>query len=852
MVKNFLFLIAVISFCITIGAENLFKTPELGKMIEMGGRNYDTFYYFKGEPQYLLQKYDRISIPHSVNMVSLRNLDINGIFLRDLIGEVTDIHGTVKAHSIAIHPDDREAWVSIRNALAEMDIPAWPVVTYHAPEPFILDGKMNLYFYKWTSLKEQHEIFNRFDLEVVEICDRDPGFYTVALPTGSDPFEIANTLVEKNLVRWAQPNWYWHLETKLTPNDPYYNLQWHLPQIIASHAWDTETGEGKNAKIAIVDSGVDTGHPDLNVLAGWNFINNNDDPNPTTNDQAHGTAVAGLAAAKTNNNLGVAGVCWGCPIIPIKLIGGGWGTYPTTIRNALQYAVDQGAWVVNNSWGPPGKDNWGNCVSSPADNNQAQAVDYGRINGRDGKGTVMVWASGNDNCNTNLQGSLKNNDLFAISALDSSGSKAFYSNYGWEIDLAAGAGAYTTDTRGTAGYNSGMGDTFHDRDYTSMFSGTSAAAPVAAGAIALMIAANTDLTFSGIMNCAKASAAKTTRYCSQGDWVSKEDPYLLSGSKDHSPCYGFGIVDAHAMVNGAKDGTCGECIPTSEIDLCYGEGYGRDDNCDGTIDTDCENGGIGRAGHPCSKSSECLNTAKDPMCITDWPGGYCSAECEKNADCYNGNTQVECYLGKCIAKCGYSEIRSGYDCISNMILPEGSEVEAYCGNGIREGDEVCDGGYRPCTMVDSSFTGGTAPCRDDCKGWDTSNCEGGGENLCGNGNLDPGEICDGDVLDCSQVAGAKPYGKAPCKDDCSGWDTSGCYDDPDSPGNGDNGNGEGSGSGPVCGNGILEVGEECDDGNRIDGDGCSANCLVERGYVCTGSPSVCKKKSSGGCSLTIF
>jgi cysteine-rich repeat protein len=832
-----IFLAVMISF--SLFSDGFSVKPELGRVVNVNNLNYDTFYYFQGKPQYLLQKYDRISIPHSVNMVAVRNYEINGIPLGNLIKEVTDIHGSVKAHRVEIPENNRAAWINIRNALADMNIPAWPVVTYHAKDPLILDGKMNLHFSKWIPIEKRFEIFDKFNLEVVEICDRDPEFYTVALPIGSDPFHIANSLVELGLVRWAQPNWYWHLEVKKTPDDPYFTHQWHLTQMLATFAWDRETGEGKDARIAIVDSGVDTGHPDLNVLAGYNFIEKNTNPNPKTNEDAHGTAVAGLSAARTNNGIGVAGVCWGCPIIPIRLIGG-WGVYPTTIKDALQYAVDQGAWVVNNSWGPQGRNNQNQCISSPADNSQAQAVTYGRVNGRGGKGTIMLWASGNDACNTNLQGSLKNVDLLAISALDQSGSLASYSNYGLEISLSAGAGTHTTDTTGTAGYNSAMGDRFADRDYTSMFSGTSAAAPVAAGAVALMIAANTDLTFSGIMNCAKASAAKTSRPCSRGAWVPKTDPYLESGSKDHSPCYGFGTVDANAMVTGAKDGTCGACVPTSEIDLCYGDGYDRDDNCDGTVDTNCDKGGDGRAGHPCTKNSDCPNTAVNPKCITDsgWTGGYCSAECTKNGDCYNGNSGVECYQNKCVAKCTYNQVRSGYDCLGGKILPEGTEVLASCGNGEIEDGEVCDGNFTSCKMVDSSFTGGVAYCRDDCKGWNTSTCEGGSGEYCGNGNLDPGEICDGDVIDCDDLAGAKPHGVATCKKDCSGWDTSKCTDKPgDNTGGGDTGGGD---YGPVCGNGVLEEGEQCDDGNNISGDGCDENCRLET------------KKSSGGCSVLLF
>lgn len=854
--KLIVLMMFVLSFSLVFADE--LKKPVLGETVSINGKLYDTFYYYKGQPQYLLQKYDMISIPFSVNIHTLNGLKLDGVYLSEIIKDVVKEEGHVKAHRVQIDENDRANWIRIRNLLSKNGIPSWPVVTYHAKDPLILDGMMNVQFYKYTPVEKREDVFKRFGLKVVEISLRDPDFYTVSLNAGTDPFAVANSLVERDLVRWAQPNWFWNYELKsTTPDDTYFGNQWHLTQILAQYAWDTETGAGKDAKIAIVDSGVDMTHPDLNVLSGYDFISNDNDPNPNKAQDdhegvPHGTSCAGLAGAKTNNGLGVAAACWGCPIIPVRLIGS--YLYPSTIKDALEYAVDQGAWVVSNSWGPQGTDNYGNCISSPADNNQSSAVDYGRTNGRGGKGTVMLWAAGNDACDTSYQGFLKDNDMLAISALESNGSLASYSNFGVEIDLSAGAGNYTTDIQGAYGYNYSTGydsDNLSDLNYTSVFAGTSAATPVAAGAVALMIAANPDLTFSGIMNCAKASASKTSKTCSKGSWVSQADSWLASGSKEHSPCFGFGVVDANAMVNGAKNGTCGACVSTAEIDLCFGDGYDRDDDCDGTVDNDCANGGNGRAGDACTGAENCLNTAAAPICITDdgWTGGYCSAECTKAADCYNSNKGVECYEGKCIAKCDFNEVRSGYECLSDKILPEGTEVVANCGNDLKEGDEVCDGGYKSCKSIDDSFTGGYANCRDDCKGYDTSTCEGGGGDLCGNGNLDNGEICDSEEIDCADLASTPPVGTAKCKSDCSGWDKSNCKEAADTGNTGDTGDtgGDTGNTGDTgdtgsstCGDGVINLGEQCDDGNKISGDGCSAYCLKE------------KKSSSSGCSAVVL
>ncbi|MCK5809339.1 S8 family serine peptidase [bacterium] len=814
--------------------------PDLHNTVIRDGREYDTYYYdYLGNKNYLLQLYDMVALPHGVEPMDFDGLSVGDISLSELISEPLENLQNVNLVKLPIDKTDRASWLKVQKIFAEKSVGFWPVVTYHAVDPLPLDGDVDLQFLKYTTVEQKKALLARFHLEIVEINQRDDNGVKVKVPVGGDPFAVAVKLYESGFVRWAQPSWLMKYETRaITPNDPYFNRQWHLTQIQAPSAWVEETGDA-SVKIAIVDSGVDTTHPDLNVITGYDFIDGDSDANPNFSQDdhhgmPHGTACAGLAAAKSDNGLGVAGGCWGCSIIPVRLIGDE-GIHPTTMRNALEYAVDQGAWVINNSWGPPGKDKYGNCITSPVDSSQAQAVDYARTNGRGGKGTIMVWAAGNDGCNTSYQGSLKNDDIIVVSAIGSSGSMEYYSNYGVEIDVAAGAGNVTTDTQGGTGYNynGSDGDNLSDLDYTSAFAGTSAAAPVTSGAIATMMAANPDMTFSGVLNCVKASAFKTTKSCNKGGWASQTDPYLASGSKDHSPCYGFGVVDLLSMVVGAKNGTCGACVSSSPIDLCYGVGTGRDDDCNEIVDDDCKDGGKGRAADPCTAENQCLNVAgKDIKCemADGWDGGYCTATCTKNTDCYNGATGVECYDGRCIAHCDFNTVRSGYACLAGKILPEGTEVIPVCGNKIKEDGELCDGKYTSCAGLDGGFTGGYAYCEDDCKSWDISQCSGGGDQpFCGDGKIEGAEVCDGGSKPCEDIDSAKPEGNASCKFDCSGWDASECN--------------ETSVVEPLCGNGIKESGEECDDGNTTPNDGCDQFCKKEA----TSSTGVCgnRIKESG-------
>lgn len=242
-----------------------------------------------------------------------------------------------------------------------------------------------------------------------------------------------------------------------TPNDPGFASQWGLGKIAAPQAWELQTGA--EVRVAILDTGIDRDHADLaaKIVAEKNFTRSR-----TTDDKyGHGTHVAGIAAAVTDNGAGVAGTSWGAVLMNGKVLGDdGSGRY-SWVASGLVWAADNGARVINLSLGG----------SSPSQALQ-DAVDYAW-----GRGAVVVAAAGNSGSSAPSYPAAYANAI-AVAATDSQDAKASFSNYGDWVDLAApGVGIYST----LPNHKNRIGQT----NYGTL-SGTSMAAPFVSGAAALV------------------------------------------------------------------------------------------------------------------------------------------------------------------------------------------------------------------------------------------------------------------------------------------------------------------------------------------------------------------------------
>jgi subtilisin family serine protease len=287
------------------------------------------------------------------------------------------------------------------------------------------------------------------------------GVQRLRVPEGRELAIIA-ALRHHPLVEYVEPNYI--IRAILIPNDPYFSSQWGLTKIGALQAWDVSTGS-PDLTIAIVDSGIDLDHRDLSgkIILGYDYVNEDWVPD---DDYGHGTHVAGIAAAWTDNGQGVAGVSWGARLMALKVLDAeGNGTY-ADVASAVTYAADHGAQIINLSLG-------GDYDSLTL----CDAVTYAH-----NAGCVVVAATGNNNGLVLYPA--KYAEAFAVAATSSTDQRAWFSNYGPEVDVAApGVDIYSTHFP-YAHLTSICND--DDGDGYGLCTGTSMATPHVAGLAALI------------------------------------------------------------------------------------------------------------------------------------------------------------------------------------------------------------------------------------------------------------------------------------------------------------------------------------------------------------------------------
>ncbi len=303
------------------------------------------------------------------------------------------------------------------------------------------------------------------------------------------------------------------------PNDPCFRYQWHLEQVRSTSAW--KLGQGEGAVVAVIDTGV-TRVADLaqtQFVAGYNFVDNN---NRFDDDHGHGTHVAGTIAQATNNALGVAGVAFGARIMPLKVLSAKGSGSIGGIAQAIRYAADHGANVINMSLGGP----------LPA-TTLRQAVEYAHK-----KGVTVIAAAGNDG-RGRVSYPARYVNAIGVAATQFDESATFYSNWGQQIDIAAPGGNVRVDQNGDGMPDGVLQNTIvpgniRETGYL-FFMGTSMASPHVAGVAALLAGAG--VTRPEKIEQLLIESARTPRGQERNTNGARID--------DH---FGAGIVDAEAAL----------------------------------------------------------------------------------------------------------------------------------------------------------------------------------------------------------------------------------------------------------------------------------------------------------------
>lgn len=470
-----------------------------------------SYYYYKGEKIPLTVNENKVcvSIPKNKGEKSkelLKNINI----LNKIADEDYDIS--------VIRQSDLKQLTAIdfweKEAVSIMLSPCYK--TEEGKEVY-LSPYLNVRLKKEQDINLLSSYAEKYGLKIVKQDPLMPLWYILSISSeaGTNALDIANVLYESGLFAVSVPDLC--SDDSMCSNDPMFSLQWGLYNNLHSDkdisiipAWNYATG--KNVKIAILDAGVDLNHIDLASNISSLSYDTETYSSPSRVYANHGTHCAGIAAAVKDNGIQIAGVAPEATIVSISNL------MDTTTNSRLKradgiiWAYQHGVDIISNSWGS-------SSYHSAIDEAIHDAFRYGR----QGKGCIIVFASGNGGNSSVSYPANCNDSILAVGAIDMNGSRAYYSQYGEELDLVA-PGTFILSTL--------------PNNSTGFDIGTSMACPHVAGVAALLLERNPELTVTQVNsiichNAKKNSGANFNITKPDGLWNEE---------------YGYGLVDAYSSV----------------------------------------------------------------------------------------------------------------------------------------------------------------------------------------------------------------------------------------------------------------------------------------------------------------
>jgi MYXO-CTERM domain-containing protein len=344
--------------------------------------------------------------------------------------------------------------------------------------------------------------------------------WRISMPSVPEALAAAQVWSQRPGVAAASPELWLDRQTA-SFDDPWYEGQWYLDKLNMEAAWAWSEGD-PSIRVAVIDSGIALGHPDLAEawVGPYDAFADDEDPSPEPGDfcpsgqtticDDHGTAVAGIIGARARNAEGIVGLCPTCTLVPIRLLGQGRGAMGRDIA-AFEHAMAQDVGVINNSWG------YTDPIPVPAA--LAEMIRRASTEPRGGKGALVVFAAGNDDREIRNDELQAMPEVLTVSATDRYGVPTAYTNSGQSVDIAAPSATVTLDGRGGV---------------MTTFGGTSAAAPVVSGLAAWALAMDPELSAAELHDLLVATAVPS--------------PLVTHDADGHHPVYGYGEVSPAGLI----------------------------------------------------------------------------------------------------------------------------------------------------------------------------------------------------------------------------------------------------------------------------------------------------------------
>ena len=348
--------------------------------------------------------------------------------------------------------------------------------------------------------------------------------WRVQAAEGQGGVDLAKDWKHRPGIRFAEPDMLLpHTRWEERFNDPLYLSQWYHESIDTGLLYDLSLGNS-DVVVAVVDSAIETGHPEFadGIQAPLDVYGDDNDPNPEPGEYCfepadtslcdeHGTAVAGIAVARANNAEGIVGLCPECALMPIRLLGEYYSPLSGDVA-AFEHAIDNGAWVINNSWGYRDY--------MPVTDTLRAVIVRASTEARNGLGAVVVFAAGNEDREIFDDELAAIPEVLSVTAVDHYGNPTPYTNTGASVDLAAPSATVSASVNG---------------GYTQSFGGTSAAAPVVSGVAGLILAMHPEYTAEQVRALLTDSA--------------KKDGRVTFDENGHHNTFGFGFLSPEGIVN---------------------------------------------------------------------------------------------------------------------------------------------------------------------------------------------------------------------------------------------------------------------------------------------------------------